>query len=261
MNEAPKVPGNNSLPQGTTLNIGTNPSGGVPSKTQAISQGLNVLDNITGDNKGPQIGDQIIDPNEKNSLPAEDGIESETPGEVGPQVGDKVAPGYEIGEDGKVKQSATSKLQGAVARGVTAYFTGGNVDAANAAGQASNSGLGRRLSDQLEKNKAVEKAAEELEEVADAVNNATDAVAKAKSGDVSGAIESAKEVKTDLKKAKKKHFKKVVILALIGCAPMIIALFSIMMVVAAFGDEHSSSNEQIYKNSYDYKWPDVEHWK
>ena len=263
MNPDSKLPGNNSLPQGT--NMGANPTGGAPSKSQAIAQGVDMLDKatdkITGGNENtPKLGEQVIDPNQpKEPMIDEEGNVQEGPGEEGPKVGDKVAPGYEIGEDGKVKQSATSKLQGAVARGAAAYFSGGNAEAMDAAGKVSDSKIGRKISDTLEKNKAVEKAAEELEDVADTVNNAADAIAKAKSGDVSGAIDSVKEAKKSSDKAGKKVRNIMIIGSLAGFAfILLVVLFPIMLLFGLFGDETGTSTEQVYMNSYNYEWTDIE---
>jgi hypothetical protein len=257
MNEAPKVPGNNTLPQGT------NPAGGGNSKSQAITQGINqgaqaldsITDKLAGDSGAtPELGEQVV-----NNEPQVD--ENGNPVEE-PQYnpGDKVAPGYEVGEDGKVKQSATSRLQSAVAGGAAAYFSGGNAEAAKAAKDLSNSKTGRRISDALEKNVAVKKTAEAAEEAGalDVTEGAIDAIAAAKNMDVKALAENAKKLKKGKKKLQKFVIKRLVLTIVMILLPVIFGVASLSMIVIAIGDENDTSSGQIYENTNDYDWPDVE---
>ena len=256
MNEAPKVPGNNPLPQGTTG--GTNP------KSAALNNGLgmatNALDSITdkvaGDEEASNVkpGDQVIDPKE----PQVDEAGNITEPEYKP--GDKIAPGMEIGEDGKVKQSAVSRLQTGVAQGAAAYFSGGNTEAMQAAKNVSDSRTGKRIADQLEKNKVVNKVAEEAEEsgALDTAEGVMNGAIAAKNLDVEGVKENAKKIKTGSKKIKKIVIKRVLISTLIGAFPIIMGLFIIIMAAASISDENDSSTEQVYNNTYEYEWEETE---
>ena len=261
MNEAPKVTGNNTLPQGTnSVSAGAAKGGGNP-KADAISQGVNqgsqildgVTDKLAGDDgkNTPQLGEQVV-----NKEPQTDENGNQVEGESEYKPGDKVAPGYEVGEDGKVKQSATSRLQSAVAGGAAAYLSGGDANAAKAAKDLSDSKTGRRISDALEKNAAVKKTAEIAEDagVLDATEGAIDGVVAAKNLDVQGVIENAKKIKKGSKKLKKKTFKIALIAALPMLLPAIFFAFLLLTVTIAFGDENTTSSGQIYENTYNYEW-------
>ncbi|MCR5483097.1 MAG: C40 family peptidase [Bacilli bacterium] len=254
MNEAPKVPGNNPLPQGTNPAAG----GGNP-KTQAITQGVqqgtNVLDKVTdkiaGDDgkQTPQLGEQVVD---KEPQVDENG----NPTEPELKPGDKVAPGYEVGEDGKVKQSATSRFQSAFAGGAAAYFSGGNAEAAKAAKDVSNSKTGRRVSDALEKNAAVKKTAEAAEQagVLDTAEGVIDGVVAAKNMDVKALAENAKKIKQGKGKLKKFLIKRLVLTAIALLFPIIMGVLLLSIVATAFADESDTSSSQVYENTYEYEW-------
>ena len=259
MNEAPKVPGNNPLPQGTNPIGGATPqAGGGNPKSQAITQGINqgtqaldsITDKLAGDNgNSPQLGEQVV-----NKEPQIDENGNEVESQY--KVGDKVAPGYEVGEDGKVKQSATSRFQSAVAGGAAAYFSGGNAEAAKAAKDVSNSKTGRRISDQLEKNAAVKKTAEAAEEagVLDATEGVIDGVVAAKNMDVKSVAENAKKIKKGSKKLKKKVIKHVILGLIPILFPLIMGFMLLMVLAAAVGDENNTSSKQVYENTYNYEW-------
>ena len=253
MNEAPKVTGNSTLPQGNNPVSGANTAGANP-KAQAIKQGVDTLDKISdkldGSDKNPtpQLGEQVAT---GNSQIDENG--NEVPGY---KPGDKVAPGYEVGEDGKVKQSATSRLQSAVAGGAAAYFSGGNTEAMDAARRVSDSKIGRKISDTVEKTplKNVAEAAEKNGTL-DTAEGAMDVVTAAKNMDAKGVAEGAKKVKEGTKKQRKQF---IIISAV--CSTLIVGLplFLIFLVAisAATGinDENGTSSAQIYENTYNYDW-------
>ncbi len=255
MNEAPKVPGNNTLPQGT------NPvSGGGNPKADAINQGVQqgtkaldkVTDKLAGDDgkETPQLGEQVV-----NKEPQTD--ENGNPTEPEFKPGDKVAPGYEVGDDGKVNQSATSRLQSAVAGGAAAYF--GGAEAAKAAKDVSNSKTGRRVSDALEKNAAVKKTAEAAEEagVLDTAEGVIDGIAAAKNMDVKEMAKNVKKVKTGSKKLKKVVIKRAIIALLIMLFPIINGVLLLSIVAIAISNENSTSSSQVYENTYNYDgWGD-----
>ncbi len=259
MNEAPKVPGNNTLPQGTNP-VGASPQGGgANAKSQAITSGINqgtqaldkITDKLAGDDgkNTPQLGEQVV-----NKEPQVD--ENGNPTEPQYKPGDKVAPGYEVGEDGKVKQTATSRLQTGVAKGAALYFSGGKTEAADAAGQLSNSKTGRRIADNLEKNKAIKATAEAAEKtgVTDMAEGAMEGLSAAKNGDVKGLLESGKKIKEGSKKSKKVRRTIMIISLLLTFLPVIFGIGLLKIVVIAFGDENDTSSQQVYENTYNYEW-------
>ena len=159
MSETPNVPGNNPLPQGTKPNVGASGGAtGAPSKAQAISQATGAIDSITGADKStPNVGEQVAVQHDEEGNPVETGL----------KPGDKLAPGMEVGEDGKVKQSSTARLTNNLGVAAAAYFSGGSTEAVEAARNIENSKTGQKLigvvSDVAEKNKTVKVAADEIE--------------------------------------------------------------------------------------------------
>ena len=126
MNEAPKVPGNNSLPQGTSTGGITPPTGGTPGvptqgganpKLQATAQATAVLDKVTGaDQSMPSVGEKVVDLDNPQIDENGDVVEPQL------KPGDKIAPGKEVDENGEVKETALNKTLKSVFIGISLYF-------------------------------------------------------------------------------------------------------------------------------------------
>lgn len=153
--------------------------------------------------------------------------------ELNLQPGDKVAPGKEIGKDGKIKETSTQRLQNVVARGVTAYATGGSEKADMVAKKISQSRLGNAVSEQLDNNKLVSEGAKILEEegVTDTAEGTLDAAASALRGDVSGTVEGVKKAAEGATKFRKNLIKRYIIIGLIIFSFVFLIFF---VIVAPF---------------------------
>ena len=258
MNETSNVPGNNTLPQGTKPPMGGASPNGATSKAQAISQATSAIDKVTGaENTTPNVGEQVTTQTDAEGNQVETGL----------KPGDKIAPGMEVGEDGKVKQSSVARLTNIAGQGAAAYFSGGNADAVEAVRNAENSKTGQKLigvvSDTVEKTpggQTVKVAADELEKagVDDALEGATKAILDAKNGDLAGAMEGAKQLKEGKKKLRGYLLKKIVIACVIVLSPLILAFFLLFILIAGIQDENDTTSKQVYNNSADYEWKDVE---
>lgn len=269
-----KSTGNSSLPP-ISSNAGGNGikgTNGANPKANLLGQGLgmgtNALDSITdkiaGDGGGAPVqpGDNVPIANSESSG-SESPENTSTSPEEGFTPGEKIAPGMEVGEDGKVKQSAVSRLQNGVAQGAAGYFSGGNTEAMQAAKSLSDSRTGRRISDHLEKNKAISAAAEGAEKagVLDAGEGVMDGMIAVKNMDIKGIAENAKKIKKGTKKLNKVRRKvilKALLFGFIGSFPFLLSIFIIMFVVASVSDENDTATEQVYMNSYEYEWQETE---
>ncbi len=141
------------------------------------------------------------------------------------QVGDKVAPGKEIGKDGEVKDSSVKKLVKAGGRGIVAYGTGGaslGKDKEVLESGPVDQAVGV-ISDAAENNKAIKMTADVLEKagVTDVANGAMDVVGDLKEGKVTDAIKDIKKVK---KTIREKRFRNTLIIVASGFALLLIII-------------------------------------
>ena len=254
MNETPKVTGNSTLPQQNNPVGGVTPSGGGNPKLEAINQGVNAIDSVSdklGITDGqPQVGQQVA-----GGEPQVDENGNEVPGY---KPGDKIAPGMEVGEDGKVKQNSVARLTNNVGRAAGAYF--GGTKGLEAADNIEKSRVGQKLvgvvSDTVENSgvagDAVKKVADELEKVGvdDAIEGGTKALSGLKSGDLSEASEGLKQVNEGRKKLRNR-----IIIGAITSSFFLIFLGMLLLVVSSsISDENDTSSNQIYENTYNYEW-------
>lgn len=174
---------------------------------------------------------EIIDEEEEEERAAQ--AEAEAAAAEGPQPGDSLGFGQEVGEDGLAKEKSTSKVLTVVGKGVATYFGGeAGLEAAN---QLEKVGPVKDVigvaSDVLEATTpGLKEASDELEEVADAVNDVANAYSKVKGGDIVGAANDVKHAKDSLDK-KKEKIKKQIKMALIQAATYFLLTIVIVLVV------------------------------
>lgn len=184
----------------------------------------------------PDLQETEMDPDQIQELIDEEEEEqalAEAAAAEGPQPGDSLGFGQEVGEDGLPKEKSTSKVLTVVGKGVATYFGGeAGLEAAN---QLEKVGPVKNVigvaSDVLEETTpGLKEASDELEEVADAVNDVANAYSKVKGGDIVGAAKDVKHAKDSIDK-KKEKIKKKIKMFLIQAATYFLLIIVIVLVV------------------------------